>query len=76
MSISVRRMDDYPGGQMCVEVIDDGGGGADPTAGTGLLGLADRVAAAGGQLEVDSVPGRGTRVTAWLPESGPFSAAG
>ena len=76
LSISVRRMDDYPGGQMCVEVIDDGGGGADPTAGTGLLGLADRVAAAGGQLEVDSVPGRGTRVTAWLPESGPFSVAG
>ena len=76
LSISVRRVDDHPGGQICVEVIDDGRGGADPTAGTGLLGLADRVAAAGGQLEIDSDPGRGTRVTAWLPDSGRFSAAG
>ena len=77
LSISVRRTDDHPGGPaMRVEVIDDGRGGADPDAGTGLLGLADRVAAAGGHLEIDSAPGRGTRVTAWLPESGSLSGAG
>jgi signal transduction histidine kinase len=70
-------VDDHPGGPaLCVEVIDDGRGGADPAAGTGLLGLADRVAAAGGLLEIDSAPGRGTRVTAWLPESGSLSGAG
>ena len=35
--------------------------------GTGLLGLADRVEALGGSLEVDSPPGVGTRVSARLP---------
>ena len=75
--IVVRRGDQPAGGPViCVEVIDDGLGGADPTAGTGLLGLADRVAAVGGRVGIDSVPGRGTRVTAWLPETGPVSAAG
>ena len=52
---------------LLVEVVDDGGGGADPACGTGLLGLADRVDALGGRLEVDSPPGVGTRVSARLP---------
>ena len=52
---------------LLVEVADDGCGGADPEGGTGLLGLADRVEALGGSLEVDSPPGVGTRVSARLP---------
>ena len=50
-----------------VEILDDGSGGADPESGTGLRGLADRVEALGGRLEVDSPPGAGTRVSARLP---------
>jgi signal transduction histidine kinase len=50
-----------------VRVTDDGSGGADPAAGSGLRGLADRVEALGGRLFVDSEPGRGTTVAAVLP---------
>jgi signal transduction histidine kinase len=50
-----------------VEVSDDGVGGADPAGGTGLRGLADRVEALDGRLEVWSPPGGGTRVRAELP---------
>lgn len=49
-----------------VEIVDDGAGGADPH-GSGLRGLADRVAALDGRFEVTSEPGRGTRVRAVLP---------
>lgn len=55
------------GGELAVEVDDDGRGGAQPAAGTGLRGLADRVAATGGTLRVDSPPGGGTRIRAVLP---------
>ena len=48
-------------------VADDGVGGADPRAGSGLLGLADRVETLGGRLEVESPEGGGTCVTARLP---------
>jgi signal transduction histidine kinase len=58
-------------GVVRVVVGDDGVGGADPAAGTGLRGLADRIEALGGALAVDSPPGRGTRVTAELPLDGP-----
>jgi len=50
-----------------VEVADDGVGGADPSRGSGLRGLADRVEALQGRLEVDSRPGEGTRVRAEIP---------
>ena len=50
-----------------VEVCDDGVGGADPAAGTGLRGLADRVAVLDGAFEVESTPGEGTRVHASFP---------
>jgi signal transduction histidine kinase len=50
-----------------VEVRDDGVGGARLEGGTGLLGLADRVAAFDGRLRVDSPPGGGTLITATLP---------
>jgi signal transduction histidine kinase len=61
--ISVSIADEW----LRVVVEDDGGGGADPTKGTGLRGLADRIEALGGTLRVDSPPGRGTSVTALLP---------
>lgn len=54
-------------GEVCVQVTDDGRGGAEIRAGSGLAGLRDRVHAVGGQLEVLSTPGRGTLVKAVLP---------
>jgi signal transduction histidine kinase len=57
------------GGRVRVLVTDDGRGGADPTAGSGLRGLADRVEALGGRLFVESEPGRGTTVAAVLPQT-------
>jgi hypothetical protein len=55
------------GDTLTVAVTDDGAGGADPAAGTGLQRLGDRVAAIGGQLEVVGPLGRGTTVRAVIP---------
>ena len=52
-----------------LEVTDDGRGGADPSAGSGILGLRDRAEAAGGTLFVVSPPDKGTSVTGQLPLS-------
>ena len=60
--VSAARQD----GRLAVTVADDGAGGA-RADGTGLTGLADRVAASDGTLTVDSPPGRGTRVKVVLP---------
>lgn len=57
----------WSGTTLTVEVRDDGLGGADPAAGSGLTGLADRVAAAGGRLLLSSPPGGGTLVRVELP---------
>jgi signal transduction histidine kinase len=57
----------HSGGQLLVEVDDDGVGGADPSRGSGMRGLADRVHALDGHLRVDSRPGHGTRVRAAIP---------
>jgi PAS domain S-box-containing protein len=54
-------------GRVVVEVSDDGTGGADPTQGSGLRGLADRVASLDGELVVESPPGHGTTVRAEIP---------
>jgi signal transduction histidine kinase len=54
-------------GQVLVEVVDDGIGGADTERGTGLRGLADRVEALDGRLRVWSPAGGGTRVRAEIP---------
>jgi hypothetical protein len=56
--------------QLTVVVTDDGMGGADPSRGSGLRGLADRVEALGGQMSLESVRAEGTRVTARLPCAG------
>jgi PAS domain S-box-containing protein len=55
------------GGQIVVEVADDGVGGADAELGSGLRGLRDRVETLDGELLVESPPGRGTVVRAELP---------
>jgi signal transduction histidine kinase len=54
-------------GQLLVEVVDDGVGGADTERGSGLRGLADRVEALGGRLRVWTPRGGGTRVRAEIP---------
>ena len=58
-------------GSATVEVHDDGVGGADPSAGSGLRGLADRVSALGGRLEIESPAGEGTTVRARIAMGGP-----
>jgi PAS domain S-box-containing protein len=54
-------------GRVVVTVTDDGVGGADPRSGSGLRGLADRVAALDGVLVVESAAGSGTRIRAEIP---------
>ena len=53
-----------------LEVRDDGVGGADPSTGSGLRGLRDRVDALDGHLEPDLPPGGGTTVTVEIPVDG------
>ena len=55
------------GCDLVVTITDDGVGGADPGTGSGLRGLADRVHAIGGRLDVTSPPGHGTSLRAHLP---------
>ncbi len=55
------------GDGLAITVTDDGVGGADPSRGSGLLGMQDRVRALGGRLRIESPPGGGTRLEAWLP---------
>jgi signal transduction histidine kinase len=54
-------------GELHLRVCDDGKGGADPGQGSGLRGLADRIAALGGRFAVESDPGRGTTVCVEIP---------
>ncbi len=61
--VNVEQLDD----QLGVEVGDDGAGGADLNAGSGLQGLRDRIAAVNGTLTIDSQPGAGTVLRARLP---------
>jgi signal transduction histidine kinase len=63
--VAVRRI----GGIVTVEVTDDGVGGANAATGSGLRGLADRIAAIDGTLWVESPPGAGTRLRAEIPIS-------
>jgi signal transduction histidine kinase len=65
-SVDLRRCN----GLLRVEVADDGRDGADLHAGSGLLGLQDRVAAVGGSLHLDSPVGVGTRLVAEIPVDG------
>jgi signal transduction histidine kinase len=56
-----------PDGRIRVMVADNGTGGAAPGTGSGLAGLADRVAALDGTLELHSPRGQGTRLLAEIP---------
>jgi signal transduction histidine kinase len=62
-SVAVKMVDR----RLSVVVTDDGVGGADPSTGSGLRGLEDRVQAFGGSLRVVSRPGEGTKLLAELP---------
>ena len=55
------------GDRLVVEVHDDGVGGADPEAGTGLRGLRDRVTALGGTMRLVSPPGGPTTLMVEVP---------
>jgi signal transduction histidine kinase len=54
-------------GRLQLTIGDDGVGGADPARGSGLTGLADRVAALGGTIAITSPPGTGTSLRVELP---------
>ena len=62
-TVSVRRSN----GRATVTVSDDGVGGADPALGTGLRGLADRLEALNGRLDVESSAASGTCISAEIP---------
>jgi signal transduction histidine kinase len=62
-TVRVRGVADH----MTIEVDDDGIGGADPHAGSGLRGLADRLAALDGTIAVVSPVGGGTKISARIP---------
>ena len=53
-------------GLLTVQIEDDGIGGADPSRGSGLRGLSDRIAALDGRLEIESAAGAGTRISATI----------
>ncbi|HEX5120166.1 MAG TPA: CHASE3 domain-containing protein [Pseudonocardiaceae bacterium] len=61
--IEAHQVDD----RLIVSVADDGAGGADPAAGSGLVGLIDRIDALGGRITVVSPPGEGTTIRVELP---------
>jgi len=61
---------------LTIEIADDGIGGADSTAGSGLRGLADRLAAINGTMEITSPSGGGTRLLAQIPTVSPLGWPG
>jgi signal transduction histidine kinase len=58
-------------GVVTLAVSDDGVGGADPGHGSGLVGLLDRVEAAGGRMEIASPPSGGTSLLVTIPAFAP-----
>jgi signal transduction histidine kinase len=63
----VRMRTSHADGVLHLSVADDGAGGAAAISGSGLAGMADRVAAQGGTLAIESPPGAGTRIAVELP---------
>lgn len=64
-TVSVKAV--YGSNAIVVETVDDGIGGADPARGVGLRDVADRVGALGGELNITSPAGGGTRLHAEIP---------
>ena len=69
-TVRVRGLDDH----VSIEIDDDGIGGADPRSGSGLRGLADRLAALDGTITIVSPAGGGTRISAQIPTIQPMPA--
>jgi len=67
VDVQVRSQD----GMVTIVIADDGIGGADRSAGSGLNGVADRIEALGGRLVVQSPAGRGARLLAEIPAASP-----
>jgi signal transduction histidine kinase len=61
--VSVRRQ----GSGLLIEVADDGSGGATQSGGTGVRGIADRVAALDGAFDLESATGQGTHIRVAIP---------
>jgi GAF domain-containing protein len=61
-------------GTLHLVIRDDGVGGADPSRGSGLTGLKDRIEALGGRIHIDSAPGRGTHIDVEIPIFGPLQS--
>jgi signal transduction histidine kinase len=64
---SVELRVDCRDGRLMLSVHDDGVGGADPSRGSGLIGLTDRVEALGGTISLRSPTGAGTSLHVQLP---------
>jgi len=62
-------------GTLHVSIRDDGVGRADPSRGSGLTGLKDRIEALGGWIRIDSTPGSGTRIDVDIPILQPLLSA-
>jgi signal transduction histidine kinase len=69
-TVRVRALAD----RLTIEVSDDGIGGADPQGGSGLRGLADRLAALDGTITVVSPVDGGTKISAQIPTTTPVPA--
>jgi signal transduction histidine kinase len=67
---------DWQNDELTIEISDDGVGGAEPGAGGGLRGLADRLSAIDGRLEIVSPTGGGTRLLAHIPTGTPAAMPG
>ncbi len=65
--VTVRELAD----RLAIDIEDDGIGGADPRSGSGLRGLADRLAALDGTIGIESPVGGGTRISALIPTNQP-----
>ena len=61
-------------GTLHLSIRDDGVGGADPSRGSGLTGLKDRIEALGGRIRIDSAPGSGTRIDVEIPTLQPLQS--
>jgi signal transduction histidine kinase len=72
-SVITMRVDSRDG-SLTLLIRDDGIGGADPSRGSGIIGLKDRVEALGGTISVLSPPGHGTTLHVHLPAI-PIAAA-
>jgi signal transduction histidine kinase len=70
--VSLRVVDDM----LLLSIRDDGVGGAEPSRGSGLTGLRDRIESLAGRIKIESPPGNGTLVEVEIPVAGPPDPSG